>query len=229
MSVLSVKPNEIYNYIKIIEFVGINKHGKKEFLCECLNCGSRIVLIGTFVKNGYSKSCGCLKRETSRKNMTKHGMCGTKLYNIWRSMKARCYSEHYHAKHRYKDRGIVVCDEWKDNFTKFYEDMKDGYFEGAQIDRINNDDIYKKENCRWVTPSENANNRSKYYNKTGYTGVTFKESINKYCAYMYYKRKSIHIGTFETLEDAVRTRREFIIKFNDENNTNIKYEDFKTE
>lgn len=54
-----------------------------------------------------------------------------------------------------------MCDEWKNSFSVFREwACKNGYEEGATVDRINNDEGYSPDNCRWVDPATQANNRS---------------------------------------------------------------------
>lgn len=53
-----------------------------------------------------------------------------------------------------------MCDEWKDDFMSFYNwAVNNGYKEGLQIDRIDNDGNYEPSNCRYVTAKENCNNR----------------------------------------------------------------------
>ena len=188
-----------FNYLKVLEFYGRNKHKKKLYKCYCTGCGNKKIMIGTEVKNGYSKSCGCLNKVSHSK---KHGMTGTLIYNKWKGMKQRCYNSNYDFYSAYGGRGIKVCDEWKDDFMQFYKDMGDVPFEGAELDRINNDDDYKPSNCRWVSHEENANNRRKYHNKTGYTGVTYKPHLNKYQAQLYKNKKFIYLGVYETAEEA---------------------------
>lgn len=188
-----------FNYLKVLEFYGRNKHKKKLYKCYCTRCGNEKIMIGTEVKNGYSKSCGCLNKVSHSK---KHGMTGTLIYNKWKGMKQRCYNSNYDFYSAYGGRGIKVCDEWKDDFMQFYKDMGDVPFEGAELDRINNDDDYKPSNCRWVSHKENANNRRKYHNKTGYTGVTYKPHLNKYQAQLYKNKKFIYLGVYETAEEA---------------------------
>ena len=188
-----------FNYLKVLEFYGRNKHKKKLYKCYCTRCGNEKIMIGTEVKNGYSKSCGCLNKVSHSK---KHGMTGTLIYNKWKGMKQRCYNSNYDFYSAYGGRGIKVCDEWKDDFMQFYKDMGDVPFEGAELDRINNDDDYKPSNCRWVSHEETANNRRNYHNKTGYTGVTYKPHLNKYQAQLYKNKKFIYLGVYETAEEA---------------------------
>ncbi|HAR7072747.1 TPA: AP2 domain-containing protein [Staphylococcus aureus] len=188
-----------FNYLKVLEFYGRNKHKKKLYKCLCTRCGNEKIMIGTAVKNGYSKSCGCLAKDNHHK---KHGMTGTLIYHKWKGMKQRCYNHNYDFYNAYGGRGIKVCDEWKDDFMQFYKDMGDVPFKGAELDRIDNDDDYKPSNCRWISHKENSNNRRKYHNKTGYTGVTFKPKINKYQAQLYKNKKFIYLGVYETAEEA---------------------------
>jgi hypothetical protein len=87
-----------------------------------------------------------------------HGMYNTKFYNSWRSMVTRCRGTGGgDSKRKYKDKGITVCDKWL-KFKGFYEDMYPSYVHGLTIDRKENDKGYYKENCRWATPMQQANN-----------------------------------------------------------------------
>ncbi len=93
-----------------------------------------------------------------------HGMSkGSKgyspVYTVWVSMKQRCLNVSNPAYQDYGGRGITVCHEWRNSFQKFYADMGDVPFKGAQIDRIDNEGDYEPGNCRWATSKENGRNR----------------------------------------------------------------------
>lgn len=86
----------------------------------------------------------------------KHGMTKTKIHEVWKEMKRRCKNN---SNPSYKRKKIKVCKEWE--LSKNFIDwaLSNGYKEGLQIDRIDNNKGYYPENCRFVTPKENANNR----------------------------------------------------------------------
>ena len=122
-----------------------------------------------------------------------HGMTGTKLHEVWKEMKRRCKHGAYRSA-CYKKRNIHVCDEWQvsQNFIDWALD--NGYKEGLQIDRIDNDKGYYPGNCRFVTPKQNANNRSNTIffvyegEKMCLSDWADKLGINKHTLYTRYSR-----------------------------------------
>ena len=76
-------------------------------------------------------------------------------------MKSRCTNKNDpDYKKWYGSRGIKVCDEWQNDFLKFYNwAINNGYKDNLSIDRINVNGNYEPSNCKWATDIEQANNR----------------------------------------------------------------------
>lgn len=132
--------------------------------CKC-DCGAFTVVRSDLLrsKKRPTRSCGCLQKEivsqycsTHKKT---HGETKTRLYRIWRGIKTRCFNASNSAYPHYGGRGITMCDRWKNSYEAFKEDMLEGYSDGLEIDRIDNDGNYCKENCRWSTRKEQVTNR----------------------------------------------------------------------
>lgn len=140
------------------------------WLCVC-ECGNRAEVVGGDLKSGRTLSCGCYQRRRSKEFHTSHGLCHTRLHEIWTGMKTRCANpKNSHYRH-YGGRGITVCKEWQ-SFEPFYEwAMANGYSDDLTIDRINNDGNYEPNNCRWATTKQQMNNYSRNRLIT-YDGVT---------------------------------------------------------
>lgn len=65
---------------------------------------------------------------------------------------------------RYEKRGITVCDEWAKSWHAFRDwAWENGYGDGLQIDRIDNDGSYSPDNCRWVSGTRNMRNTSQTF------------------------------------------------------------------
>ena len=135
-----------------------SKAMKQMVLCKC-DCGIEKEVIVSNLKSGISKSCGCLKAELVSKRRKKHGFSKTTMYYRYKHMIQRCYFPDNPEYHNYGGRGIKVCDSWLESVENYINDMGFPPFKTAQIDRINNDLGYFKDNCRWATPQENSLNK----------------------------------------------------------------------
>lgn len=132
-----------------------NAHGKAQWLCHC-ECGKEVVIIGQHIRNGNSKSCGCLNMD----RITKHGGHKTRLHQIWLDMRFRCRSKTCKYYKDYGGRGIKVCERW-DDFKNFRDDMQEGYADHLTLDRIDVNGDYEPSNCRWATVKEQNRNMRK--------------------------------------------------------------------
>ena len=149
-----------------------DKRGTVMWVCKC-DCGNTTKVRGfnlTTKRNKITKkgsptvSCGCrlkeINAELGAKSIT-HGQRGdiilprSPAYTTWYNMKQRCYNPNATSYNRYGGRGIIICDEWKDSFEAFFDDMgpRDSH---QSIDRINNDGNYEPRNCQWVSKSQNS-------------------------------------------------------------------------
>lgn len=132
------------------------------------------------VKYDRIKSCGC-GREIG---VEKHGLSRTRIYKMHQQMIQRCYNPKATRYESYGGRGIRVCDEWladaSQGFLNFYEwAMSHGYTDDLTIDRINVDDNYCPENCRFATVQEQNFNKRDTIRYNG-AGDTLLDLYNKY-------------------------------------------------
>lgn len=135
---------------------------KPYYICQC-DCGNVVAVNGYNLIKGNTISCSCYHREVAaagaKMHNTKHGMYGTRLYSIWKTMLKRCANRNHVSFANYGGRGISVCQEWRD-FKNFMDWAKsNGYEDNLTIDRIDANKNYCPSNCKWSTMVEQENNR----------------------------------------------------------------------
>ena len=163
MKLVSLVGEKYGNLIVIDRHKCNDKFNKPQWLCKC-DCGNTTIVKGANLKSGNTKSCGCLKIQASINNgkKIKHGIRNSRIYEIWHNMKARCLNPNNKDFINYGGRGIIVCNEWKNDVKAFYDwAMANGYADDLTIDRIDNTGNYSPDNCRWVSAEcQNRNKRN---------------------------------------------------------------------
>lgn len=124
--------------------------GKTEWECQC-ECGNRHTVTVSNLKNGHTRSCGCL--------LAKHLKSFSLEYKTWIAIKRRCCDPGNCGYSRYGARGIKICDKWINDFPAFFADMGPRPSKKHSIDRIDNEGHYEPGNCRWATSAEQGRNK----------------------------------------------------------------------
>jgi len=106
------------------------------------------------------------------------------LYNSWAGMKQRCNNMNNSNYKNYGGRGISYPQKWE-LFYGFSEDMLNTWKPGLEIDRIDKDGNYSKENCQWLSKEENCVKDR-------------RRPVSKY------DREGNHIITYSSLQAAVK-------------------------
>ena len=204
---------ERFGRLQVVRLSEARVNRKAAWVCVC-DCGGMAVVVGTKLRGGEVRSCGCLAADVSAQSMKKmattHGLKGTPEYRAYHDMINRCYKPRTKQFKDYGGRGITVCDRWLEpdgqGVVNFVNDMGKRP-KGLSLDRIDNDAGYSPENCRWATKSRQGYNRRKdARNTSGRTGVAWIESKGKWKAYIKRHRRMINLGYHDSFEAACAAR-----------------------
>ena len=181
MNTIHIKDLKVGTKLGDITIIGINRK-TYNITCQC-KCGTIYTTNAYYLK--HKLNCGCNKNRYIHNPYNK-GFSGEQLYRRWLHILDRCYNPKNVCYYRYGQRGIFVCDQWRDkkigylNFKSWA--LNNGYKKELEIDRIDNNKGYSPDNCRWVTRQINAQNRNGwgkqyiYKGKLGYVCDIAKKS-----------------------------------------------------
>src|SRR5215469_3862913 len=154
--------------INVSDFIGQKRHkltcigeigrkGRRLFILVRCECGVEKQMEFQNWNCGSVKTCGCEKYP--HEPVYKHP-----LYPIWVSMKQRCYNQKHADYHNYGARGVIVCDEWKNDFLAFRSwAQSNGWSKGLQLDKDKKARMsgmegkeYSPAFCCFLTAAENS-------------------------------------------------------------------------
>ncbi len=161
-----------FGHLVVTQKIAQAKDGGYFWRCKC-DCGKEIVSKSGNLRSGHTQSCGCYMKHRISESLSTHKESHGRLYNVWTSMKSRCYNHNNQFFSYYGGRGIIICDEWRSNYKAFRDwAMINGYDPDAPrgactIDRIDNDGPYAPWNCRFVDMQVQRHNRRDSKKKEG--------------------------------------------------------------
>lgn len=185
-----------------------SQNGGSLWICRC-DCGAEVIKNASNLRNGSTKSCGCLRSDASRAmgankehiakrsaKITQHGhkrrSAMSPEYRTWLGMKRRCQDAKYKDFPNWGGRGIKVCERWDSSFESFLADMGPRPSADHSIDRIDPSGHYEPGNCRWATSVEQGGEHRRDLLIIEVQGQRF-ESLKAACAHFNMPYTTVHL------------------------------------
>lgn len=205
----------------VVTAISPNTSGKRKrlmYLCDC-DCGKKNVeIIGEKLRNGHTKSCGCLKRDiasTTHKKYNEYDLSGD--FGIGKTSNTN--KEFYFDKEDYDLIKDYCWFEMQNGYIASRVSGKGNIYLHRFVMKADSGDIvdHKKHNlmdCRKKylrigTQSNNMMNKTmRKDNTSGITGVSHDKTSNKWVAEIWLNKKKVRLGSFREKKDAISARKE---------------------
>src|SRR5258708_315210 len=143
-----------FGRLKVLERV--NAKGLSEWLCAC-SCGKRAIVKGTYLSQGQTKSCGCLRRQWALKlPALRHGMTRMPEYKAFKNAQNRCKAKSGRAWKYYGSRGVKFLFK---SFEQWFEELGRRPSPKHSVHRVKPAGNYVPGNVKWATSKEQNRNR----------------------------------------------------------------------
>lgn len=214
---------ERFGRLSVISYFGNDKYKNKLWLCEC-DCGNDVIATTSSLRSGNKKSCGCLHKESAskrgklRKINNEYYVYGNIVFVKFSNCNEYfiCDLEDWENLKKYawykNDSGYAVNRSF--GKTLRFHRLVMGCPDNMEVDhkkRVSDDGICdnRKSNLKIVTRQENSWNLPIFKNNTsGYTGVSWNKSTNKWESHITFNYKTIHLGLFDDIDEAIKARQE---------------------
>ena len=195
-----------FGRIVVLKCVGKTRNNITVYKCVC-DCGDEKYLRSDKIKTQQVGACGCAKNKI-RPCYRRNRKPGTRIkrtseYRAWEDIKKRCLNPKHKDYPNYGGRGIGMCDEWVNSSASFLKDMGNKPSSLHEIDRIDNELGYTKDNCHWVTKKVNnwnkRNNRVFMYKGRDVCVAELSERYKIKYSVLYYRLCALMMPVEEAL------------------------------
>lgn len=188
--IISNLTDQRFEMLTVFGYVG--RTGKKQayaWLCRC-DCGAWNIATSLNLQSGNSTNCGCVNNKRIGSLNRTHGLANKSAeYCIWKHIRSRCYNPKHPRYKDYGERGITICDRWRESFANFLQDMGERPGIEYTIERKDNEKGYSPDNCKWATRAEQNNNK-RNNRRIAINGRTL--NLSQWCKELQISRQSVH-------------------------------------
>lgn len=184
------------------------KNGCVQWRCKC-DCGKECIVLGYLLRNGETQSCGCYNTDRTKESNTgrsviKNDITGQKFGHLTAMF------------HERGDYWLWKCDcgnTCRLRASSVYKGVTKSCghaLPGRQKERVTVDNVFEYYNGTSISQLRSImNGKVRSNNTSGYTGIRIRNTPKgvRYQARIQLKGKMESLGTFDTLEEAIKARK----------------------